>query len=80
MWRGEVMFGTLVGFYIGWGILWTIYSVVSTILHPMHPFDIDDWKTWLKMGFSTVAWPYCMVMALVNLDKQKKEWLKRHEQ
>lgn len=64
-------------FYLGWGWIWTSYSLLSTVLHPF--FDkmkVAESPIRLIVYYYTtwIGWPYFMVAALVNMDKEAKKY------
>lgn len=72
----------VIAIWLSWGLIWTLYCIASTLIHPIHRkgFDLDKFTTWRNMVISTVGWPYSMYQNLKALHAQAKEWERRNEQ
>lgn len=61
--------------YLSYGVIWSIYCMVSTLIHPSYPNMGFTPMKWVKHTvLAIVTWPYLMVGALMKMKEEAKKY------
>ena len=75
----EMIIGILIGFYYGYGVIWSGYCAMSTVIHPSFPKMEMTPKKWAKnILYTTMFWPHAMYKVLKIQSKEAKAWKEKH--